>query len=85
MGLDTVEFIMRVEEAFDLSIPNEDAAAITTPRELVDYLMGRPELDSKLSRGAVAESVWQILEGELGIKRAKFREDSRFVQDMGMD
>jgi acyl carrier protein len=85
MGLDAVEIVIRVEEEFDISISDADAATITTTRQLIDYLMARPELADKRSRDAVAESVWQILEEELGIKRAKFTEDSRFIEDMGMD
>ena len=85
MGLDSVEIVIRVEEEFDISVSDEDAAQITTPRQLIDYLMARPEFAGKRSRNAVAESIWQILEQELGIKRARFTEDSRFIEDMGMD
>lgn len=41
MGLDSVEFIMAVEEAFELHIPDEAAATIITPRILIDYLGAR--------------------------------------------
>lgn len=85
MGLDAVEIVMRVEEEFEISISDEDAATIRTPRQLIDYLIARRELAGKRSRDAVAESIWQILEGELGIRRTNFTEDSRFVEDMGMD
>ena len=80
-----MEIVIRVEEEFEISISDEGAAQITTPGQLIAYLMARPELAGKRSRDAVAESIWQILEEELGIKRAKFTEDSRFIEDMGMD
>jgi hypothetical protein len=38
MGLDLVEFVMEVEEKFQFQLPDEDMAAITTPRRLIDYL-----------------------------------------------
>jgi acyl carrier protein len=83
MGLDLVEAFMSVEEEFDISIPDEDAMVITTPRQLIEYLMARPELAGRRSRDAVAESVWQIVENEFGVERKNFTEDSRFIQDMG--
>lgn len=39
MGLDIVEFVMSVEEKFGIEIPDIDAQNLTTPRELVDYVM----------------------------------------------
>lgn len=41
MGLDIVEFIMATEAAFALDIPDADAGAISTPRQLIAYLRGR--------------------------------------------
>ncbi|HEX8250709.1 MAG TPA: hypothetical protein VF599_21220 [Pyrinomonadaceae bacterium] len=85
MGLDIVETMMRIEEEFEVAIPNEVAATLSTPREVIDYLMTRSEVNEKWSRDYVAESVWLISEDEAGIKRKDYTEDSRFVQDMGMD
>src|SRR3954466_4666726 len=41
MGLDIVEFIIAVEGAFGLDIPDHDAARLETPRHLIDYLAAR--------------------------------------------
>jgi acyl carrier protein len=41
MGLDLVDFVLEIEEAFELRFPDEDAATITTPRRLIDSLMER--------------------------------------------
>ncbi len=38
MGLDIVEFVMGVEEAFEIRIPDVAAERITTPRKLIDYV-----------------------------------------------
>jgi hypothetical protein len=38
MGLDVVEFVMAVEEAFALRFPDEDLIEVTTPRKLIDYV-----------------------------------------------
>ncbi len=83
MGLELVSIVIRIEEEFDISIPDEDAASITTPRQLIEYLMARPELALRRSRDAIAESVWQAIEAEIGVGRKDFTEDSRFIEDMG--
>jgi acyl carrier protein len=41
MGLDLVEFIMDVEEAFGIAIPDEEAQALLTPGDLVRYVERR--------------------------------------------
>jgi hypothetical protein len=41
MGLDAVEFVLAVEDAFGLAIPNQDAARLLTPGDVVDYLERR--------------------------------------------
>src|SRR4030095_15239264 len=46
MGLEAVEFVIAVEKAFRLSIPDGTMNDIGTPRELVGYLLRRiPEVD----------------------------------------
>lgn len=84
-GMDLVELVYRVEEEFELTMSDEDAEQIKTPGQLIDYLMGRPEVSPKWSRGYVALSVWMMVEDELGIDRNDFNEDSRFIEDMGVD
>jgi hypothetical protein len=39
MGLDAVELVIRFEEAFGISIPDEVASDLTTPREVTDYII----------------------------------------------
>ena len=38
MGLDIVEFVLDVEKTFSITIPNEEAARLRTPGELVSWL-----------------------------------------------
>ena len=85
MGLDTVELIARVETDFGVSIPDEVASTLTTPREVVDYLMTQPLIASKKSRETVALELWFLLEDQLSIERFRHNENSRFVEDMGID
>ncbi|WP_181882331.1 acyl carrier protein [Helicobacter didelphidarum] len=37
-SLDVVEFIMSLEEKFDIKIPDEDAEKIKTVQDVVDYI-----------------------------------------------
>ena len=37
-SLDTVEFVMALEEEFDVEIPDEDAEKIVSVQEAVDYI-----------------------------------------------
>jgi acyl carrier protein len=40
-SLDIVELVMALEEAFELSIPDEDTEKITTVQNAVDYIVGQ--------------------------------------------
>jgi len=85
MGLDLVELVCRVEEEFEIKIPDEVAVTLVTPGTVIDYLMTIPKINEKCSRNYVAIIVWLILEDETGIDRKDYNEDSRFIEDMGMD
>ncbi len=37
-SLDTVEFVMKLEEEFGIEIPDEDAEKLTTVGKVIDYL-----------------------------------------------
>jgi len=37
-SLDTVELVMKLEEYFDIEIPDEDAEKIQTVRDAIDYI-----------------------------------------------
>jgi hypothetical protein len=41
MGLDIVEYVLAVEGALDIDIPDKDAEGLETPRILIDYLCRR--------------------------------------------
>lgn len=85
MGLDLVELVYRLEEEFEIIIPDEDAATMTTPRKVIDYIHSVPAVSNQWSRGYVEVTVWLAIEDELGINKEDFNDDSRFIQDMGAD
>ena len=84
MGLDLVETVYRIEEEFEIIIPDEIATTLTTPKMFIDYLMSLSKVHKKWSRNYVDNTVWQIVEEEAGIERTDFNENSRLIEDMGM-
>ena len=82
MGLDLVELVMAFEEKFGVSIPDADTSELTTPREVIDYLM-RENAAGGRSREEVARIVRQVIEEQCAVY--EFTEDSRFVEDMHLD
>ena len=53
MGLDTVELVLEVEEAFSIKLPDEEASNINTVGELYDCVLSKTQLNRK---GAVCLS-----------------------------
>jgi acyl carrier protein len=94
MGLDLVEFVMAVEERFDIEIPDEEASRLLTPRMVMDCVerheasrhpgvLGLEHHPAKWTRRQIEEGVREIIRNELGIRA--FRDDDRFVDDMEVD
>jgi acyl carrier protein len=63
MGLDMVEFVLSVEEAFDLRIPDDVAGFLTTPRQVIDYLHG--QLPQSTERTCVSQRAFYALRREV--------------------
>ena len=45
-SLDLLEFSMRMEDEFDIQIPDEEAEYITTPKEAADYIKSQIGVDT---------------------------------------
>ncbi|HEV3438778.1 MAG TPA: acyl carrier protein [Gemmata sp.] len=75
MGLDIVEFVMDVEESFGISIPDDVAERITTPRKLIDYIHGRvPHKSTSLCLSQRAfYSIRRALVQRVGLPRSQLR------------
>lgn len=85
MGMGLLEMVCRIEEEFEIILPDEECEKMTTPRHVIDYLMSRREVSEKWSRDYVSLTIWQIIEDEGGFEVKDFNENSRFIEDMGMD
>lgn len=87
MGLDGVELVLEIEESFETRIPDEVAEQIRTVRNLVDWLManGHSMKANRMGRDQVLLEVRVIAADQMGIRLAEVGEESRFVEDLGMD
>lgn len=84
MGLDGVEFVMAVEEAFGMAIPDADAQQLVTPGHVVRYL------EAKLRPGSGAcleQRAFHALRragiAVLNLPRATFRPETRWNVILG--
>ena len=73
MGLDVVELMKAVEERFELHIPDEDAATLTSTRKLIDYLNARVTPATNASRDCATQHAFYRVRKALmavGVQRA---------------
>lgn len=79
MGLDLVELVIKFEDAFGISIPDEAASEMRTPRHVADYVLTQVNLQENptcLSQQAFY-FLRQRLAPALSVARSDFRPDSR--------
>jgi acyl carrier protein len=87
VGLDSVELVMKVEEHFDISIPDADASTLVTVGMLHQWVEGelrrldRPNVDS----ATVFCELRDLICGQLRVKAEQVVPEARFVQDLHMD
>ena len=81
MGLEAVEFILDLEKAFGLSIPDRDVRSWSTGRDLVRYLCRRmPEIDPGFGS---ASARWTLMEIEQVVEGLLAKTTSR--ADVSLD
>ena len=74
MGLDTVELVIRFEQAFGIAIPDEVAEYLTTPRQVTYYVLSQLRLTERST--CISQQAFYWLRKEfvpvLGIRRSEF-------------
>jgi hypothetical protein len=87
MGLDVVEFVMRVEETFDLKISDQDAQVLYTPRLIINYLMRRllPAPADVCMSQRVFHNLRAALSQEVAVHRSSFRPQTNLLDLLPRD
>jgi hypothetical protein len=87
MGLDIVEFVIAVEGALDIDIPNKDAERLETPRMLIDYLCQRLDATDNGEVNCLSQSAFyrarRATAERFGIERRSLRPETIFADVMG--
>ena len=85
MGLDSVELVWAVEDAFNISISDPEAAAIRTVGELHALVLRKTEVSSDSEQSRVAwERVCELMVEIGGVRRGRITADARIVADLGL-
>ena len=78
------EFFASVEDEFSVSITEEDREALTTPGAVIEFVMENSrvadEMDEDARREHIDGVLGELMAQTLGITR--YREDSRFIEDL---
>lgn len=76
MGLDLVELVMRVEEEFEIDIPDEITVTFTTPKRIIEYVINHPKIKAQNPpRESIADEIWIMIEDERGVLRRDYNEN----------
>lgn len=82
MGLHGVEIIMAVEQTFGITIADEEAQELTTPRELVDLVMAKVAVTDKPS--CLSQRAFHLLRRQamasFKVPRKEFRLDTQLEE-----
>ena len=84
MGLEIVELIMRLEEEFEIEIPDEDAEKLVALGQIADYLALRLQIVPE-KRDELWQRLQTIVIDELHISPALVRREARLVEDLDLD
>jgi acyl carrier protein len=86
MGLDTVELVMAIEDEFSIVIPDIYAERLLTVGDVTSYVTERLAREGRpLPREQVFERVCKVTCEQAGTTRDRLTEDTRFIDDLGMD
>ncbi|MEX0777123.1 MAG: hypothetical protein WD042_15570 [Phycisphaeraceae bacterium] len=86
MGLETVELLMRIEDRFGVSIPDERASRIVTVKDMQDevvrQLATRGQLDTPQLREEVLAGIIAITAKQMAMDPNLIKPESTWVGDI---
>jgi hypothetical protein len=87
MGLDTVEFLVKIEEEYDISIPDEDAYLLGEVGDLGLYIVNACEQNNAvlIELESVLDYLKNMLHRDYDVPLDKIILKSHVVKDLGLD
>jgi acyl carrier protein len=87
MGLEIVEFLIKLEQRFEISIPDESAILISTVGDLQRFIIGvlAREERKDIAPDQVLEIITEILVQDFHIKPQRINPKAHFFADLGLD
>ncbi|MBC7783028.1 MAG: hypothetical protein H7144_04240 [Burkholderiales bacterium] len=83
-GLDTVGYLVRIEDEFGIQIPDKEAVNIKTLAELCNYVAKQRQLNmNALGASEIWTTVRDITSEEFGVDAGELHPEIRFVEDLG--
>lgn len=84
MGLDAVELVMQIEEAFDITLTDDGAKSVRTVGDLYQGVLRHLSQSSSIDPKEVAwQKLVEIVSHQLQIKPEDILPSTRFVEDLG--
>ncbi len=87
MGLDAIELVLAVEDAFGIAIPNAVAAEMISPAIMITYVQNAvascPDRSRRWTHDEVRQVVRQIISEQLCVEN--FNDTDEFVRDLRLD
>lgn len=86
MGLDVVEFVLEVEDEFQIRIPDDAYADVATVGVLCDWIVVTVERErgERLDRQTVLDRIRRIVCDFMHLPESDVSWDSTFIDDLGM-
>jgi acyl carrier protein len=87
MGLDSVELVMKVEEHFDIEIPDNVASTLETVGLLHDFVYQELQRRGRKKMGftQVFDELREIICAQLGVHPRAVVSEAHFVRDLRVD
>ena len=92
MGLDGVEIVLEVEDAFSISVPDDEGGEVRTVSNLVDLVIRRlrdsddpPVIDDAALRPMILENIRGIIVDQMAIDPERVTPEANLVEDLGID
>lgn len=83
MGLDSVELLVEIEEAFNIEISNLEAEKINTIKDFYEIILEKTDNDQ--TEAAILQKLKILISEKVGFDIKDHRLDMSIVYDLGLD